>query len=128
MVPMSTPATIRSALERALRAAMKAKDTVAVSALRSALAAIANAEAVPLPAAPESEAVLAASRHVAGGVPGAGATDAERRRLTEEDMARVVRDEICERQAAAGQYRAAGHADRAERLLREASAIQAALE
>jgi uncharacterized protein YqeY len=42
-------AAVRERLSRALRAAMKARDTVAVSALRSALSAIANAEAVDTP-------------------------------------------------------------------------------
>jgi uncharacterized protein YqeY len=58
---------VRSRLQAALRAAMKTRDTVAVSALRSAL-------------------------------------------------------------AAARQYQTAGHADRADRLLREAQAIRSALE
>jgi uncharacterized protein len=44
---------LRERLSRALPAAMKARDRVAVAALRSALAAIANAEAVdPAPASP----------------------------------------------------------------------------
>jgi hypothetical protein len=49
-VPDAPGDDIRITLQRALRAAMKSRDTVAVSALRSALAAIANAEAVPAPA------------------------------------------------------------------------------
>src|SRR5215468_9855921 len=51
--PDSAPAGggVRSRLQAALRTAMKAQDTVAVSALRSALAAIANAEAIPVPGA-----------------------------------------------------------------------------
>jgi hypothetical protein len=43
---------IRSRLQLALRGAMKAKDPAAVSALRSVLAAIGNAEAVPPPSGP----------------------------------------------------------------------------
>jgi len=39
--------TTRPRLQLALRAALKARDTVAISALRSALAAIDNAGAVP---------------------------------------------------------------------------------
>ena len=51
---MSTPSpagSVRSRLQAALRAAMRERDTVAASGLRSALSAIANAEAVSLPAA-----------------------------------------------------------------------------
>jgi len=43
---------VRSQLQAALHAATKARDTVAVAALRSTLAAIANAETVPAPEAP----------------------------------------------------------------------------
>ena len=39
---------VRDRLGRALRDALKARDQVAASALRSALAAIGNAEAVPV--------------------------------------------------------------------------------
>ena len=53
--------SIREDLQSALTEAMKAKDMTAVGALRSALAAIGNAEAVPmtvLPAAGAIEAVV----------------------------------------------------------------------
>ena len=127
---MSTPGVpdapgdeIRIALQRALRAAMKSKDTVAVSALRSALAAIANAEAVPAPAA----APATGGRHIAGGAEGVGAAETRRRELGAAETALLVRDEIAQRQAAAAQYRATGHSDRSERLMREARAIEEAL-
>jgi uncharacterized protein len=127
---MSTPdmpdapgSEIRIALQRALRAAMKSRDTVAVSALRSALAAIANAEAVPAPA----PAPAAGGRHVAGAVEGVGAAETQRRQLSAAETALLVRDEITQRQAAAAHYRAAGHSDRSERLMREASALEEAL-
>lgn len=167
---------IRTELEIALRAAMKARDTVAVSGLRSALAAIANAEAIPIPApasasapasalgpssasgpasapasaseaappsgtasvggsataggaAPADEMSIAASgpRYIAGGTAGLGASEASRRTLTGEELARIVRAEIADRQQAAQQYQTAGHPDRATRLLNEAQAIQSAL-
>lgn len=119
---------IETGLRTALRTAMKAKDTVAASALRSALAAIANAEAVP----PAPETVTApsqpASQHVAGGTAGLGSAETERRRLTRDETDRIVRGEISDREAAARQYEAAGRPDRADRLRREAQAIRAALE
>jgi uncharacterized protein len=104
---------------------MKRRDVVAVSALRSALAAIANAEAVPLPAAPSGP--PAGSAHVAGGVTGPGGAEAGRRAVTEEEAAAIAAAEAAERRGAARDYRAAGHPGRAERLLREAGAIEAAL-
>jgi hypothetical protein len=115
---------IEAGLRTALRAAMKAKDTVAASALRSALAAIANAEAVP----PGPGTTTAASQHVAGGTAGPGSAETERRRLTRDETDRIVRGEISDREAAARQYEAAGHPDRADRLRREAQAIRAAIE
>jgi uncharacterized protein YqeY len=117
---------IRAGLELALRAAIKARDTVAVSALRSVLAAIANAEAVPQPTrsatttpaagAPSADGA-AASQHVAGGAMGLGAAEADRKTLTGDETAALVRNEIAERQAAARQYEDAGHQERAARLL-----------
>ena len=129
---------IKAGLELALRAAIKARDTVAVSALRSALAAIGNAEAVPQPTgsttSTSTEAGVAqahgaaASQHVAGGAMGLGAAETDRKTLTGDETAALVRNEIAERQAAARQYEDAGHQERAARLLREARVIQAALE
>jgi uncharacterized protein len=116
--------TIQARVQVALRAAMKAKDTLAVSALRSVLAAIGNAEAVP----PQERASPGGSQHVAGGAAGLGAAEAERRRLRRDETAGIVRDEISDRQAAARQYEAAGHPERAARLRREAQAIQDALD
>ena len=106
---MSTSSlTVWSRLQVALRAAMKERDTVAMSALRSALGAIANAEAVPLTET--------------------SATEVPRRMLTEDEAAAIAAAEAADRRAAARDYQAAGHAERAGRLLREAQAIEAALD
>jgi len=105
---------------------MKARDTVAVSALRSVLAAIANAEAVPA-AAPSSDGsspAVTGDQYVAGSTAGLAATEAGRRELTGEEVAEIVRAEAAERRAAARQYHAAGQAEQAERLLREAQVIE----
>ena len=52
-MPESTPPSgIVERLRTALTGALSARDTVAAAALRSALGAIANAEAVPVPPAP----------------------------------------------------------------------------
>jgi len=131
---MSTPSpagSVRSRLQAALRAAMKERDTVAASALRSALAAIANAEAVSLPAGSTGQSArpaAQASPHFAGAVAGLGAADVSRRDVTEDEATAIAAAEAADRRAAARDYQAAGHADRAGRLRREAQAIESALD
>jgi len=131
---MSTPSpagSVRSRLQAALRTAMKERDTVAASALRSALSAIANAEAVSLPAAssgPPARSAAQSSPHFAGAVAGLGAAEVSRREVTEDEAAAIAATEAADRRAAARDYQAAGHADHADRLRREAQAIEAALD
>ncbi len=109
---------------------MRQRDLVAVSALRSALSALANAEAVPvdhdapLPG-PES---AGHSAEVAGAALGVGATEVDRRALSEAEAEQIVRAEADERDQAAAGYRQAGRAERAERLGAEAAAIRAVLD
>jgi uncharacterized protein len=100
--------TVRERLGQALRAALKARDTVAVSALRSALSAIANAEAVDTPPSRAS-----GSQFVAGGVSGLGGGDVPRRMLSDADVDEIVRTEISERLRAADDYDCSGRADQA---------------
>lgn len=114
---------LRQRLEAALREALRARDIIARSALRSALSAIDNASAVPPGQAPAG----ATSLHVAGAAAGLGAGEAERRRLTEADIENVVRAEVAERQAAAQHYDHAGQGDHAGRLRREADVLQSVL-
>ncbi|HEY4464458.1 MAG TPA: hypothetical protein VGN41_17460 [Streptosporangiaceae bacterium] len=112
---------VRARLGRALRDALKARDQVAASALRSALAAIANAEAVPPAASPPSGPTT--NPYVAGAAAGVGGAEAERRVLSDAETGAIVQAEIAERHAAAAQYDEAGHADRAARLRREADVL-----
>jgi uncharacterized protein YqeY len=67
-------AGLQSRLRRELAAALRARDQVAVAALRTALSALANAEAVPAPAIPRGSvpAAGAASRNAAPGSPAPG--------------------------------------------------------
>jgi uncharacterized protein YqeY len=88
-----------------MRDAMKARDTVAVGALRATLAAIDNAEAVELATF------------------GDGATEVARHALTDDDIVRIVRAEIVEREAAADEYDRHGQAERASRLRAEARLV-----
>lgn len=115
---------LRHALRQALPGAMKAGDTPARNAIRSALAAIENAEAVPA-----SAPVLpgAASAHIAGAAEGVGAAEARRHELDEQQSLAIVSAERDERLAAAAQYRAAGHTQRAAELEAEALALDSFL-
>jgi uncharacterized protein YqeY len=108
---------LRQRLREALPAAMKAGDRVAVAALRSALAAIDNAEAVDSTAA-------ANERLGIGQLPvGVGAAEVPRRILTSAEMEHIVRAEVAEREAAARDYVRADRPERAERLRREAGVL-----
>jgi uncharacterized protein len=108
----------RERLGQALRDALKARDTMAVSALRSALSAIANAEAVETGAG-----ARASSPYVAGAASGIGSGDVPRRALTDADVDRIVQTEISERLQAADGYDRAGRAELAERLRSEAGIL-----
>lgn len=121
----AAPGDVEARLRTALRDAMRTRDVVAAFALRSALSAIGNAEAVP--ADPDGGAG-SPSPHVAGAVPGIGAAEAPRRRLTRADVSGIVRAEAAERATAATQCEHAGHPDRAERLRCEAGILLALLD
>jgi uncharacterized protein len=120
---MDTP-TVRGLLQRALGEALKARDIVAVSALRSALGAIDNATAVPAGPVPVTGAT---SPHFAGAAAGVGAADTERRSLSDQEASEIVQAEVAERQADARDYDQAGHPERAARLKREADILTSAL-
>ena len=109
-------------LRAALADALRQRDRVAVSALRSALSAIGNAEAV----SPEPDAATAGSAHIAGARAGLGAGEAERRRLSPADVSRIVAAEISERLTAADTYERHGQPGRAATLRREAGILASA--
>jgi uncharacterized protein YqeY len=116
---------LRAQLSAALKDAMRARDQVATSALRGALGAIGNAEAVPvdLPAPPPGS----GGPDFAGSVCGLAAAEIARLRLTPADLDAIMRTEITDRERAADDYAASGFADQAERLRREASVLQSIL-
>jgi uncharacterized protein len=101
---------------------MKARDSATVAALRSALAAIDNAEAIEV-----RPASTAAGSVIAGAVTGLGAGEAERRDLSEHQIVDIVRGEIADRRSAAADYERAGRPDHAARLTAEADALAAHL-
>jgi uncharacterized protein len=115
---------VRARLRLALRDALKAQDAAAVSALRSVLSAIGNAEAVTRE---DTAAAGASSAHIAGTVAGLGAGEADRRVLSPADVARILRAEVGERLAAADAYERAGQQARAGQLRDEVEALRGAL-
>ena len=124
---METP-TVTERLRQALREALKARDTIAVSALRSALGVIDNASAIPaIPAGPETV-TASSSPHFAGAVAGLGAGEADRRRVSEDAARAIVLAEVTERRDAAEEYERAGHSERAGRLRHEADVLVSAVE
>ena len=103
---------------------MRSRDVGAASALRSALAAIDNAEAIPVS---EMRTTATTSPHYSGGVEGVGAAEAQRRGLTERQTCEVIEAEIAERVTAATIYES-GHPEQASRLRREAQVLSDVME
>ena len=101
--------TLRAALRARLTTAMRERDRAATSALRSAVAAIENAEAVPVVDRP----LFATSADVAGAALGVGAAEAERLVLDATDERAVVAAEVAALVEAEGAYAAVGDSERA---------------
>jgi len=116
-----TTLSLRRRLRDALVAAMKERDRVAVTVLRSTLAAIDNAEAIDAPAAAGGSSAIESSPV------GIGVAEVERRALSEEDIVQIVRAEMTDREAAALEYDRAGRPERAEALRAEAQALSSHL-
>lgn len=125
MLPAGTDdvlTALRARLRADLKVAMKARDAVEVSALRSLLAALDDAEAVAPPAtAPVSS---LGGEHVVGAALGVGSTEVPRLELTEAEIALVVAGQMQEREAAAATFDAVDQPDAAERLRAEARVIE----
>lgn len=113
-----THMTLRDLFRAELRTAMRSRDRATVATLRSTLAAIDNAEAVPVEA------------QVAGAIEdapvGPGSAEAERRTLSEDDIRAVVRAEVTEQRAAAETLRARGE-QRADSLDHQADLLDGLL-
>ena len=114
---------LRTHLRRQLSAAVREHHRPAVSALRSALAALDNAEAVR----PGEDFQPEVSQHIAGGVAGVGAADVERRVLDVESQRALVRAEIESSLTAAMTYQQHGQSTRAAELRMGADVLAAVL-
>lgn len=96
-------------IEADLRGAIRANDRARVSVLRTILAVLGNAEAVP------------ADRHGPGR--GVGSTEVERRALPTEAVRRLVVDERDDLLLDAAAMRVLGRADQAEVLVAQAAVL-----
>ncbi|MEV0720823.1 hypothetical protein [Asanoa sp. NPDC050611] len=102
------PSDLRERLRRTLREALRSRDAVAAGALRAAISAIDNAEAVPARPGQFGRAPM--------GAVGVGAAEAPRRSLDGEEILRIVRAEAADRLAAAAQFERLGQVDAAARM------------
>ncbi len=110
---------LRATLRRDLTAAMKSRDADAVAMLRTAIAAIGNAEAVAAPGA----APAATSAHIAGARAGLGAAEAARRPLTAGELRAILQGQLTEYTREADRYAAHGQDAAAQRLRNQASLL-----
>jgi uncharacterized protein len=112
----------RRTLRDALLAARKDRDSMRVSALRSAMSAIDNAET------PDDARVDApSSATIAGGVVGLGAAEVARRVLSDAQIRELMHAEIDERFTAARDFTPGGHTERAATLRAEAAVLSGLL-
>jgi uncharacterized protein YqeY len=113
-----TAAHWRQTLRARLMTARKDRDAIRVSALRSALSAIDNAET------PDVEDLdVPAAGTIAGSVAGLGAAEVPRRVLTGAAIRTLLRAEIDDRLLAAEQMDAGGHSERATAVRAEAAVL-----
>jgi len=98
---------------------MKARDPIAIDALRSVLAALDNAEAADLTVTPRPD-----SASIAGAVAGLGAGEVSRRVVSDEDICSILERAIAERQSAALEYDELRRSDEAQRLRAEVAILE----
>jgi uncharacterized protein len=120
---------LRRPLRQRLSRAVRERDRIAVGALRDAIAALDNAEAVEAEAVePDQDAVPPSSEYVAGGVVGVGAAEAQRRMLDSESQIAIVTADVEARLAAAATYEQHGQSARASELRSGADVLLAVLD
>jgi hypothetical protein len=127
-VPPSEPLTdaqsMRNALRRDLVVAIKARDGDTTAALRTAMAAIDNSEAVDA----QSHPAPSGGAHIAGAASGVGSTEEIRRELTASELHAILQDQITEHIDEAERYDALDQAAAARRLRSRADVLKKHLE
>lgn len=111
---------MRAVLRSDLTAAMKDRDSETITALRTAIAAIDNAEAVEATTAEQDNAdgLIAHAGH------GVGSTDVARRELSADDVAAILRGHVDDYLAAADRYAKLNQHGAAAPLRRQAHLLQ----
>lgn len=122
---MSEPTGIRDLLRATLTERMRARDKASVAAVRSALAAIDNAEAVP---SGDVGPMCGGSGDVATPALGVGAAEAQRRTLTEDDMRALVAVEADERAQLSRQLGENGASEPAREAFEQATLLRLLLD
>jgi len=112
---------LRAALRHGLSTALKARDAEALAALRTAIAAIDNAEAI----ATTDRQRPVTSADIAGASSGVGSTEAIRRSLSIGQLRAIVCEQITEHAREADRYDALGQPDAADRLRHRARILAA---
>ncbi|MFJ6022917.1 hypothetical protein ACIQFP_26535 [Nocardiopsis alba] len=118
--PATDADTPRARMRSDLVTAMRERRRETVSALRTALAALDNAEAAPAPETPNAT----TNEHIAGSRSGVGSTEAPRRVLSADRVRALLNEQIEERTIEADRYEAHGRHDAARRLRSEADALR----
>lgn len=126
---MTEPATTwRETLRAQLLTARKDRDQTRVSALRSALSAIDNAETPDADTSDKAQPDRATSDSaISGAASGLGSTEVARRQLTDAQIRGLLRAEVDERLRAAEQLADNGAEDRAAAVRSEADVLTALL-
>ncbi len=115
---------LRDRLRAALKDAMRARDEVARDALRTALGAIDNAEAVAV----VDDGAPAVDGPIAGAVRGVGASEVPRLEVTEAQIADLLREQVVDRRATAEVVEQGGQGEAADRLRAEAELLETFLD
>lgn len=116
-------AALRRRLNDSLRAAVKARNAAAAAALRSAIGAIDNAEAVQRPDDSGQQGGKVARPHL-----GVGVADVARRELSTDDVVDILRTEIADRTSVAADFERMGRDDQAASLRSEAAVLMSFLD
>ncbi|KRF43067.1 hypothetical protein ASH01_14690 [Terrabacter sp. Soil811] len=115
---------LRTVLRSRLTTAMRERDRAAASVLRTAVAAIENAEALPV----DDGRTVATSADVAGAAVGLGVTEAERRRLDDATERSLVAAEVRSLVEAGAAYASAGDRERARDAAAGVALLRAVLD
>lgn len=114
---MVTQLDLRATLSAQLTSALRRRDSRAARVLRTTLARIANAEAVPITEAPSAGALELSPQ-------GIGRSEMPRRLVSESDVRRIALAEIDEMDAAARGYDDGGRQDKADDLRLDADVLR----